>query len=53
MLLNMLMYKLNKTPLVGMGYGWAFACMSFAVSLEIVVTAQSRAKHILRARTSY
>lgn len=21
MLLNMLMYKLNKTPLVGMGYG--------------------------------
>ena len=31
MLLNMLMYKLNKTPLAGMGYGWAFACMSFAV----------------------
>lgn len=22
MLLNMLMYKLNKTPLVGMGYGY-------------------------------
>lgn len=32
MLLNMLMYKLNKTPLVGMGYGWAFAAMSFAGS---------------------
>ena len=37
MLLNMLMYKLNKTPLVGMGYGWAFAAMSFAVSYKPVL----------------
>lgn len=32
MLLNLLMYKLNKTPLVGVGYGWAFGTMSFAGS---------------------
>ena len=30
MLLNLLMYKLCKTPLAGMGYGWALAALSFA-----------------------
>lgn len=32
MLLNLLMYKLCKTPLAGMGYGWALASLSFAGS---------------------
>ena len=45
MLLNMLMYKLNKSPLVGMGYGWAFAAMSFAVRINHTFEKNEQTNH--------